>query len=271
MAKVLGEAGRYVSDAAVKRRRGTLTVALILVAALFWIDGLLIGLMLAKAPSRMSPWAVVVITVVLVMLCWAAWKWADRKIDKLEGERVNMLKGASGEVAVADSLGQFPDEFMVINDLTTPFGNLDHVVVGPTGVFVIDTKNWTGVVSSDGKGELLCNGKPTDKQIVRQFVARIMGIQDKVKTLAPGLDPFYQPVFVFPSARVDAYWGTTRTVNCIRKDQLFDYIVEKNFGKKLSKEEVSTIAQAFLALAHMETDFTEKALAKRQPASPIRQ
>jgi hypothetical protein len=148
-----------------------------------------------------------------------------------------------------------PVEFCVINDLKTPFGNLDHVVVGRTGVFILETKNWRGVVSADGKGELLHNSRPTDKPTVRQFVGRMLGVRDKVKTLVPDVDPYYEAVFVFPSARVDAKWGTTGKVNCIRDDQLFDYIVEKDFGKGLKPDEVERIAQAFLGLAVMEKEF----------------
>ena len=65
-----------------------------------------------------------------------------------------------------------------------------------------------------------------------------------------------------PSARVEANWGTTRSVHCIREDQLIDYIVLSKFGKKLNKQEVDTISQAFLALAHMEKDFTARAVPK---------
>jgi hypothetical protein len=120
----------------------------------------------------------------------------------------------------------------------------------------MDTKNWRGVVSADGKGELLLNGKATDKPFIRQFVGRMMGIRDKVLLLAPGHDLFYQGVFVFTSARVEAKWGTTKNVNCITDDQLRSYIVEKDFGKRLSKEEIERIAQAFLGLAHMDAQFT---------------
>jgi hypothetical protein len=84
---------------------------------------------------------------------------------------------------------------------------------------------------------------------VRQFVGRVMGIKDKVKALAPGLDPYFKTVFVFTSARVDANWGTTGNLHCIRDDQLFKYIVEDKMGKGLTKDEVNTIAQAFLGLA----------------------
>jgi hypothetical protein len=261
MAKVLGESGRYVSQEAVKKRRKILAVSLCFMAALSWVDGFLFGSLFLK----IQPWESFLITLACVLICWIGWKWADRRIDALEQERMNMLKGAAGEASVAIKLGEFPEDFRVINDLATPFGNLDHVVVGSTGVFVIDTKNWRGVISSDGRGELLCNGKPTDKPFVRQFVGRMMGVKEKVRTLAPGLDPFYQPLFVFPSARVDANWGTTRSVHCLREDQLIDYIVLSKFGKKLNKQEVDTISQAFLALAHMERDFTARNFSKGQP------
>jgi hypothetical protein len=41
-----------------------------------------------------------------------------------------------------------------------------------------------------------------------------------------------------------------------------DYIVLKEFGKKLSKGEVDSLSQAFLALAHMEKDFTVRAASR---------
>ncbi len=152
-----------------------------------------------------------------------------------------------------------PIQYLVgIHDLATPFGNVDHVVTGPTGVFLLDTKNWRGVISPDGKGELMVNGQPTERAQIRPFLGRMLGIRDKVRALAPGLDPFYQAVFVFTSARVEAKWGTTSTVHCIRDEQLHDYIANKKLGGRLSPAAVQTLAQAFLALAHMERGFTER-------------
>lgn len=95
-----------------------------------------------------------------------------------------MRKAAAGEAAVGVILDDLPEEFHVIHDLTTPHGNLDHVVVGPTGVFIIDTKSWRGVVAADGNGELLCNGNPTQKREIGRFVGRLMGIKERVKILS---------------------------------------------------------------------------------------
>jgi Nuclease-related domain len=254
MAKVLGESGRYVSDQAVKQFRSMLSTVLVAVCILSVIGGFLIGWSVGGA--RTPAWLSLLIVVVMGSAVFGIWRWANPKLDALEKTRLAMRQGASGESAVALALASFPDDFCVINDLTTPFGNLDHVVVGPTGVFVLDTKNWRGVVSADGKGELLLNGKPTDKAQIRPFVARIMAIKEKVLVLAAERAPFFKAVFVFPSACVDAKWGSTSSVNCIQDKQLFNYIVETQIGQRLGRHEVEKIAQAFVGLAHMDKDFT---------------
>ena len=265
MAQVLGESGRYVSQEAVRKRKKMLDVGLFAVGGLCTIMGFTAG---SAFHVTIPVWMSVVVFTVTILGMLGIAKWCLPKLNDLEKERVNMCKGLAGETTVAQVLNKSPDEFRVLNDLTTPFGNLDHVVVGPTGVFLLDTKNWRGVVSPDGKGELLCNGKPTDKPFVRQFVGRIMGIKEQVKALAPCLDPYFQPLFVFTSARVDANWGTTKSVHCIRDEQLHDYIVDSKRGNKLKNEQVETIAQAFLGLAHMDADFTAKAEQTEGPRVP---
>lgn len=255
MAKVLGESGRYVSQQAVRNRERILIIAFLVIGLLGVIEGLVLS---SFVPFGQFPSLIrVFISLGALTGIFAVYRWGSQKFNKLEKARVAMMRGATGETAVGGKLGDFPDEFCVINDLTTPFGNLDHVVIGPTGVFVLDTKNWRGIVSADGKGELLLNDQPTDKPLIRQFVARMLGIRDKVRTLAADLDPFYQAVFVFTAARVQAKWGTTGTVHCMTDDQLRDYIVEKDFGKRLTPEQVKTVAQAFLGLAHMDREFAQ--------------
>lgn len=60
-------------------------------------------------------------------------------------------RGAEGEEATAVALAALPaEEWTVFHDLRWPgrkFANVDHVIVGPPGVYVIDSKNWTGSIS----------------------------------------------------------------------------------------------------------------------------
>ena len=57
-------------------------------------------------------------------------------------------RGADGEEATARALATLPSaEWAVFHDVRWPgrkLANVDHVAVGPGGVFVIDSKNWTG-------------------------------------------------------------------------------------------------------------------------------
>ena len=257
MARVLGEAGRYVSQEADKKLREMLVSVLIVIALLAWISGYLFG----SVGQKRLWWVGLVTNVLAVVAVLVLRWWAYKRMDELAKERKDFLRGATGEVVVGYKLADFPDGFYVVNDLKTEAGNLDHVVIGPTGVFALDAKNWRGVVAADGKGELLLNGR-FEKPYTRQFVGRVMGIKDRVKALAHGPDPYIQAVFVFTSARVDANWGTTGNVHCIRDDQLYDYIVESKKGKKLTTKEVKTIARAFAALARMDPGFSENQLAR---------
>lgn len=52
-------------------------------------------------------------------------------------------EGAEGERKTAQQLSKLPPGWRVWHDLNGPRGNIDHLVVGRGGVFVLDTKNWT--------------------------------------------------------------------------------------------------------------------------------
>jgi len=64
-------------------------------------------------------------------------------------------RGAKGERQTARLLGRLGREgYVVFHDLAMPDSpaNLDHLVVGPSGVFVIDSKQWTGHVHQGADG-----------------------------------------------------------------------------------------------------------------------
>jgi hypothetical protein len=79
---------------------------------------------------------------------------AQRKGESLaaagDAEAAKWLAGAEGERRVAGALGAMPPGWTVIHDRLLMPGltesNLDHVVVGPPGVVLIDAKNFSGEV-----------------------------------------------------------------------------------------------------------------------------
>jgi len=169
----------------------------------------------------------------------------DREIRRARAED----DGAAGEREIIPHLKKLPDTFTVVSDLdfADSYGNIDHLIIGPTGIFSIDVKNWKGTVAADGKGELLLNGRPTDKPVVRAFTARTMDLKDRIKALTR-LDPFIQCVFVFPHTHIQAKWGTTSYVHCIHAEQLEDYIVQGKGGKPLLAADIPRLVEAVEAL-----------------------
>ena len=86
-------------------------------------------------------------------------KWRiARKLKKLSTKRINQLRnGAIGERKTAETLKQLDDNYHIIGGIkirrkqyidyngikNLKSAQLDLVVVGPTGIFIIEVKNWS--------------------------------------------------------------------------------------------------------------------------------
>lgn len=81
----------------------------------------------------------------------------DRKKAAID-EVNNFIYGALGEQQVVKTLETLSDEYFLINDFAVSFSpaiynrqahdyiksvQIDHILIGPTGIFLIETKNWS--------------------------------------------------------------------------------------------------------------------------------
>jgi hypothetical protein len=114
----------------------------------------------------------------------------------LDPERLR--RGISGEEAVADALAGLPPSYWVLHGVSTGHGDVDHVVIGPTGVFALETKAWDGKFYRS-RGQLYCNGKPAE-HVLRQ--ARGAAGQVRELLLAAGIDEWVEAVVVAARASV---------------------------------------------------------------------
>lgn len=102
----------------------------------------------ALFPLPVPQWTSALAFIAVTFLAWAA-------IDKTERRFKKYLKGAHGEEIVARELAFLPEGWSVFHGVprpvSTPGGSdFDHIAIGPTGIFVIETKNWKGPVSANG-------------------------------------------------------------------------------------------------------------------------
>jgi hypothetical protein len=110
---------------------------LVTVCGIIAVLGVIEGIILSSyiPLGWLAGWSKAAILLVALIGIWAIDKWGKEKLTVIEKKQDNMRRGAAGEIQVGNLLTNLPDEFCVINDLSTPNGNIDHVVVGPTGVF----------------------------------------------------------------------------------------------------------------------------------------
>lgn len=237
MAKFIGQAGEFQKERGVRQRLNAIMALFLIMVGVFF----LIGFVTAK----MSFWCVFLAVAIVI----PAFKLFERLFDK----QIRMARldesGAAGERETLLYLKELPDSYTVVCDLdfADSFGNIDHLVIGPTGVFAIDVKNWRGTVSANGQGELLFNGQPTSKPQVRAFTRRVMELKDRLKALTK-LEPFIQGIFVFPRTRVEAKWGATGAVYCMRIEQVTDYITKYRGANPPSIADIPSLVLAVEAL-----------------------
>ncbi|HOV50256.1 MAG TPA: nuclease-related domain-containing protein [Candidatus Cryosericum sp.] len=139
----------------------------------------------------------------------------------LEAAAGQYYGGAVGERGVGQVLSCLPSGFHVFNGIRFPSGDVDHVVVGPTGVFSIETKNYSGTIGvREGhiirNGELLAHDPIRQSRLEARYVASLTGP-------LPGV-PHVVPVVVFARAKVRAH-GTVGGVAVVGIEALLDVIL----------------------------------------------
>ncbi|KRE71109.1 nuclease-related domain-containing protein [Arthrobacter sp. Soil762] len=116
-----------------------------------------------------------------------------RQLDQAERAAKSWDAGAVGERLVADSLsGLIPHGWYLLNDVHwpgRPKANLDHVLVGPGGVVVVDAKNWTGEVRVSAG--VLWQGRFARTQSVDGALAQCAAV---ASVLAPPHRRFVRPL-----------------------------------------------------------------------------
>jgi hypothetical protein len=108
---------------------------------------------------------------------------------RLQGSADPWDRAAASDRATAKALNSLPsDSWVVLHDVRwpgRPFATIGHVAIGPNGVFVIDSKNWSGSVRIDGQ-MLLQNGRPHARELVcareaAAAVARLLAVLPSVQ------------------------------------------------------------------------------------------
>lgn len=143
----------------------------------------------------------------------------DRRQTKTERRAV---RGAVAEERVEDILSELDDDNLVLHDIVSPYGNIDHIVISRQGgIFLVETKAHGGKVTLSGS-EILVNGHPPEKDFIAQTLKNTYWLRDRVSEVT-GRKPWITPVIVFTNAFVE-YGMPIKGVSVINRKFLVKFI-----------------------------------------------
>jgi hypothetical protein len=158
--------------------------------------------------------------------------------------------GWEGEKQVAKLLNNtLSDGYYLLNDLylRDGGGDIDHIVLGPNGVFVLETKNWSGSISCNGDewqraGKRNFSGSPSRQ--VKRNAARIKQIIDNAPSLR-SLGLWVEGIVVFTNNHATLHVNNS-AVPILKLSQLPNHITAHKSSRSLSREQLEAIGKEII-------------------------
>src|SRR5437588_5256946 len=263
MPKIFGVTGAHAGHHSFHAyKRKILTIVFVAATSAF-LEGIMLTILFVTAGGANG---VAVAALVIGVCLWWFCRYAGRRITALERERFYWGKGAIGGREVEAELQRLSSKFFIFHNLNTGRGTFEHVVLGPTGFFAVETKSWIGLVGVDQAGELTLNSQAVEQPHVKMFLRRIALLRDQLATLADGGDFHIRGLIVFPSAHVDAPYGSTQEAHCVRLEQLHEYIEHPVYSRKLGEDEIDRLVCALRDIAATDSRFPHSEPVGLRPA-----
>jgi Nuclease-related domain len=144
---------------------------------------LVIGVNLAAARWSSLHWSAGLVTGVAIAMFMIARMSPPRWI-------ANWQDGAVGEQWTGRTLRVLESQgWRIFHDLTASHGNIDHVAIGPGGVFLLDSKRWRGSVSVEGDSAIVRRLEDPDLHWRFTDPGHIKGLAVEVKPSHPSQHP----------------------------------------------------------------------------------
>jgi hypothetical protein len=247
MANIHGAPGAYLSGEARRYVDRALLAAVLLV----------VGSAVAMGYSAAAfTWYVAVpLLLVLCATLWVTRHLLDRHIAALQRERLKFLKGARAEELVGWLLEDLPSSWHVFHGIQIrERRDLDHVAVGPGGLYLISTKSMGGLFSLGPTGEVLHNNQPT--KLPQYTAGQAIELRRRLAALMNADGPYVNAVLAVPFARVE-FSGPRHNVWVLHQDDLLRTL--ETAPPRLTDRQVQAYVKALEMLAGSALDVARAA------------
>jgi hypothetical protein len=186
-------AGKSTREMANKRRRSALWTIL------FGIAVLVVLWLLLKDSKILGIGGIGIL--LLLVLIQVVPDFIEGRVDRKFKEEKRAIRGAKAEEKIGELLEDLSDDYYILNDIESPYGNIDHIVISKNaGIFLLETKAHGGKVKVDEE-TLLVNGKLPEKDFIAQALQNSYWLRDEISQIV-GSKPWITPIIVFTNAFV---------------------------------------------------------------------
>jgi hypothetical protein len=151
-------------------------------------------------------------------------------------------KGRLGERLVTNLLKRLPDDYYLVNDVMLPGagGNIDHVVLGPCGIVVIETKRVAGKIFCSGD-KWYVNGFHR-RSISRQVNRAAVALRQFLGRHHPDVNPgFIESITVFTHPLCKLEVNRPRAI-VVRYSELLQLMIDLGRRRRMRRETAENLA-----------------------------
>jgi hypothetical protein len=228
MATSFGEAGNGPREMA-KARYAKVSV----IAGVFLVAAILLFLGSGKLAKIGLPAVIFVVFFIKIAV-----DQLEREGNRLKKRAKQAQKGAVAEEKVSEKLTDLPAEYRYFNGVDFNSFDLDHVVVAPGGIFLVETKSHGGKITANGD-QLLLNGAKPFKNFLNQTLRQTKELEGFLWRLT-SKEWTVTPILCFTRAYVEVR-RPVNGVNIVRIGYLNKFLLRQ--PKCLSPEDIDQLSR----------------------------
>ena len=236
MAKIYGESSQYLVERDRRYRKLAWYCLSLLVISLGYFLSLL-----KSRPTLTSAFVSATLFIIVIF-------YINKKGEEFLNISDNYYHGRKGEYAIFYELKKLSDDYLVFQDIKIPNGkgNIDFVVLGPTGIFTIEVKSHHGRITFNGQ-DLLINNHQFEKNVLEQAILQSLNLHHFILGKS-NRDCFINSILVFSNKYANMKFGIKpiKNVCVVQKGFLRKAILEK--PSIFSAEDIIKMEKILLSL-----------------------
>jgi Holliday junction resolvase-like predicted endonuclease len=210
---------------------------------------LVIVLILYSKHRNFLFWMYLIITPLYILTTVVSFRALNKFIRKVKAEHDKATKEREAEKKVQKFLeDNLTEGYYLFKNIYTGYGDIDAIVVGPTGIYMIEVKSNEGLIAENKEGYLSIIDGNTPNKNYRWQVAKQLSQVKKYLDNNTNMNTWVNPVLTFPFGLVmkDLVLESEHDklkLPVMNEKELLEYIYS-NKQHNLSSDQIKMVCQA---------------------------